>query len=139
MKRRQSGLAAVEFAIVGGFAMMVLFAAIEVGRALFVWNAVGEATRRGARVAVVTGSEDAARTAVLVYDKYLKGLTADHITVDFYNETGGTPTGSADIAFVTVALSGYTHTLMIPAMDLSLAVPTFTTTLPKESMGFDPD
>lgn len=136
MKRRQQGLAALEFAIVGAFAGATLFAAMEVGRVLYVLNAVGEATRRGARVAAVS-TEDAARAAVLFYG--IKNLKAEHVDVDYYTETGGTPAGPGQTAFVSVRIVGYTLPLIIPGFNLTLAVPAFTTTLPVESMGFDPD
>jgi len=136
MKRSQQGLAAVEFAIVGGFAAMTLFAAMEVGRVLYVLNAVGEATRRGARVAAVA-DEDAAREAVLVYG--ISGLAEANVDVTYLDESGAAPASASDIAFVIVSVVDYTLALMIPGLDLDLAVPAFTTTLPVESMGFDPD
>lgn len=136
MKRRQRGLAAVEFAVVGAFAGITLFAAMEVGRVLYLMNAVAEATRRGARVATVS-DDDAARAAVLVYG--IKGLTEENVDVDYLNEAGGTPAGADEIAFVRVQIVNYTVALAIPVLSLQLAVPPFTTTLPVESMGFVPD
>lgn len=49
----QQGAALVEFAIVALVFFMVLFSAIEVGRWMFTWNTLVEATRRGARIAAV--------------------------------------------------------------------------------------
>jgi Flp pilus assembly protein TadG len=140
--RRQSGLAAVEFAVVGATALVILFGCIEVGRTLFVWNAVGEATRRGARVAIVTASADAARAAVLAYSpSVMKALTTSNVDVTYCNEAGSTCGGApaADTMFVTVSIQDYTHALMIPGLKLNLSVPAFSTTLPAESLGFDPD
>lgn len=136
MKRRQRGLAAVEFAIVGTFAAVTLFAAMEVGRVLYVMNAVGEATRRGARVAAVS-DDAAARAAVLVYG--IKGLTEDKVDVDYLNEAGGAPATPSERAFVRVQIVDYTVALAIPVLNLQFTVPPFTTTLPVESMGFVPD
>ena len=48
-RRRQSGLTTVEFAIIGSLAFILVFGVIEIARALFVLNALTEATRRGAR------------------------------------------------------------------------------------------
>lgn len=141
-RRRQSGLAAVEFAIVGATAMVILFGCIETGRTLFVWNAVGEATRRGARVAIVTASADAARQAVLAYSpNVMKSLTTANVKVSYCNETGSAcgDAPAADTAFVTVSIQDYTHALVIPGLQLTLSVPAFSTTLPAESLGFDPD
>lgn len=134
LARRQQGLAAVEFAVVGATAMIVLFGCIEVGRMLFVWNAAAEATRRGARVAVVSTDAAAAKAAVLVYSGQLNNLAADNIAVSYYDATGTTvPPAAAQ--FVTVSIQNYTHTLLIPGIPLTLAVPDFATTLPAESMG----
>jgi hypothetical protein len=62
----------------------------------------------------------------------LAGLDADMVTVEY-------PDG-----FVRVRISGYQHTLLIPALipglDMSpLSAPEFVTTLPRESMGAVPD
>ncbi|WP_035374560.1 TadE family protein [Pseudoduganella violaceinigra] len=48
---RRRGLASVEFAIVCLVVMPFLFATIEYGRLVFLWNAVPEVTRRAARAA----------------------------------------------------------------------------------------
>ena len=50
---RQKGVTTVEFAIIGTAFMIVLFGVIEVGRAVFTLNTLGETTRRAARIATV--------------------------------------------------------------------------------------
>ena len=57
-RMRQRGTTTVEFAIVGTVLMVVVFAVIEFGRALFVINMLTEATRRGARMAAVCPVSD---------------------------------------------------------------------------------
>lgn len=136
--RRQRGLAAVEFAVVGALAFTVLFGVIEIARYYFVLNAVAEATRRGARVAAVTAGTAPAKTAALGLAAYLPGFTADKIQVTYRDAAGGA-VGSADpFGFVTVAVTGYTHSLLIPGLPLSVAVPAFSTTIPAESLGVVP-
>ena len=136
MKRSQAGLAVVEFAFVVSFAIIVLFGCLEVGRFFFVYNTVAEATRRGARVAVVTGDVALAKAATLAYSDYVKDMDADNVSVVFYTETGGVPTGLDDTALVTVSITGYEHSPLIPFLPISpIQVPAFTTTLPVESMG----
>ena len=49
----QRGAAAIEFAIVSAVFFMLLLGAIEMGRLMWTWNAATEATRLGARMAVV--------------------------------------------------------------------------------------
>jgi Flp pilus assembly protein TadG len=137
VRRDQSGLAVVEFALIGATAMLVLFACIEFARFAFVLNTLAEATRRGARVAVVSNAS-AATTATLAYADYIPGMSASNVSVAYYTESGGPPTGPADTALVSVAITGYTHTLLVPFTDLSVQVPPFTTTLPVESMGIAP-
>ena len=59
----QSGVALVEFALVtsAGF-IVVLFAVFELGRLLFIFNTANEATRLGARLAVVCDANAAIAT-----------------------------------------------------------------------------
>jgi hypothetical protein len=139
-RRAQGGLAAVEFAVVGSAAITVLIGCIEIGRLFFVWNAIAESTRVGARVAAVS-SLAAAQAAAVTYSAHLPGLTTGNVTVNYYTETGAAATGPGDAttAFVSVGITGYTHTLLIPGLGTTLTVPSFTTTLPAESLGIDPD
>ncbi len=58
--RWQRGTTTVEFAIIGVVMFSVLFGVIEVGRAMFVMNALGESTRRAARMAAVCPINDPA-------------------------------------------------------------------------------
>ena len=57
---RQKGLTSVEFSIVAVAMFIVLFAALEMGRALFVMNLLSEAPRRAVRVAGVRPLNDPA-------------------------------------------------------------------------------
>ena len=52
-KRRQRGLTTVEFSIVALLLFVVLFGVFEVARMMWVFNALDEVTRRGARMAAV--------------------------------------------------------------------------------------
>ena len=67
-RRRQSGVAVVEFAIVGALALILIFAVLEIARAFFVANALTEATRRGARMAVVCPVNDPAIAQVATFN-----------------------------------------------------------------------
>lgn len=140
MRRAQAGLAAVEFAIVGVYALAVLIGAMEVGRMLFVWNTLGEATRRGARVATVNASAATVKAAVLTYAGHVPGLSTGNVAVGYLDEAGAASTvNAAGVAFVTVSITGYSHSLLIPGFSNSVPVPAFATTLPVESLGVDPD
>ena len=51
MRHQQKGMYTVEFALVAALFFVLLFGVIEFARALFVWETLTEATRRGARLA----------------------------------------------------------------------------------------
>jgi len=57
---RQSGVAAVEFALIAIPLFLLLIGIMEVGRLMYVWNTVQEVTRNAARQAVVTDFRDTA-------------------------------------------------------------------------------
>ena len=140
MKRHQRGSVVVELAIVGTGAFMLLLGCLEIGHMLFVWNTVAEATRRGARVAAVhTVGDPAVTTAVMTYSPFLTDLKSTNVTVSDLDSPGATPLVTANVKYVRVAVEGYEISLSLPIIDTAVPVPTFTTTIPAESLGFDPD
>src|SRR3954452_7753274 len=58
-RHHQAGVAAIEFALVASLFFTVLLGIMEMGRVLFYWNSAAEATRLGARIAVVCDLNDA--------------------------------------------------------------------------------
>lgn len=145
MTLSQRGLTTVEFAVVGAVAILVLIGVIEIARMLFVWNTIGEVTRRGARLAVVCPVGDAAIVAEALMnrsggDPVLNGLTAANVDVS-YRDAAGAPTAVFDlIEYVRVEITGYAHTLLIPFVPLGpVTLPAFSTTLPIESLGLIPE
>lgn len=128
MRRRQQGLHTVEFAVAGLLFLVLLFGVLEFGRALFVWNSLTEATRRGARVAASCpeGSATAIENAV----RFLPELR-DNGTVS----TEYIRDGRGHVLYVRVALTGYQHHLLLPLFDQWLPAPDFATTLPREGLG----
>ncbi len=144
LHHRQKGLTSVEFSIVAVAMFIVLFAAIEMGRALFVMNLLSEATRRGVRVAAVCPINDpaivqAATLADAPGGAPLNNLGADRISVVYLNVNGNViadPTGSfGQIRYVRVSVTGYVHDMIVPFLNLSIAAPDFAATLPRESLG----
>lgn len=132
-RKSQRGVAAVEFAIVGALFFMVLLGAMEMARLLWTWNAAGEATRLGARLAVVCDKDDPVIKARM--RRMLAALDNSHITIDYLNP--GQPVNSctpSTCKSVRVTLAGYTHQPIIPFAALSVPIPQFQTTLPKEFM-----
>ncbi|QBQ55875.1 TadE/TadG family type IV pilus assembly protein [Nitrosococcus wardiae] len=147
MKTSQQGMTTVEFSLIAGLVMIVLFGVIEVARAFFVWNTIAEATRRGARVATVCPVNHPAIARITIFGEpdggdsspILSGLSAGNVTLN-YLDNGGVATATfADIAYVRVGITNYQHTLLIPFVGQTLEVPAFSTTLPAESLGYIPD
>ena len=147
MKKSQQGLTTVEFAIIGLLFFIVLFAVIEFGRLLWVWNTLGEATRRGARAAAVCPVGHSAPANIAVFNApngsgtspVLAGLSTDNVTVQYLNSAGGTTGTFSEIRYVRVSITGYTFNLLIPTLNATLNAPAFETTLPRESLGVIPD
>ena len=85
----------MEFAIIGTLLMVVVFGIIEFGRALFVMNALTEATRRGARMAVVCPVGDPKPASTAVFDNgagssaVVSGLTTGNVQVEYLDTAGG--------------------------------------------------
>lgn len=146
MKKRQQGLATVEFSIIGLLMMIVFFAVLEFGRLVWMWNTLSEATRRGARAAVVCPVNDPASANIAVFNApddnsanpVLVGLSQANVTVDYLDSSGTPTTVFADIRDVRVRITGYTFNLLVPILGATLSAPDFVTTLPRESLGIIP-
>ena len=123
------GVAAVEFALIASVFFTVLFGAIEVSRLLFLWNTTTEATRIGARTAVVCNANAAAIKQKV--KTFLPTLSDAEISVT-YNPAGCAP-GTCESATVKVAAVSAVATF-IPFVPLALTLPSATTTLTVESM-----
>ncbi|NRR31829.1 pilus assembly protein [Oxalobacteraceae bacterium] len=92
-RRRQAGVAAVEFALLSLMIFTLLFGIIEVARALYMWNTLQEVTRRAARGAAMIYPTDTAalntvrQNAIFRADAGLLALGAPvtdaHIRIDY--------------------------------------------------------
>lgn len=98
MMKQQRGAALPEFAIVALVFFMVLFSAIEVGRWMFTWNTLVEATRRGARIAAVCPFFDNYIKVATVFgdpdlpdnaqnSPVLSGLSTSDVSIAYYKVT----------------------------------------------------
>ncbi|WNC67652.1 TadE/TadG family type IV pilus assembly protein [Thalassotalea nanhaiensis] len=155
-KSKDMGVYTVEFAIVGSLFFLLFFSAIEIARLMFTWNVLTEVSRRGARLAVVCPvvmnsvlDSNIANSASFSED-FLFNLTMDNIEIKYINYAGGIldlegdPNASPpvlpqntlnQIRLVKVSITGYQHQLLIPGLSLTLDSPSFTTVLPRESLG----
>lgn len=130
---RQKGAAAVEFALIAIVFFTLLLGIIEFGRVLFTWNSVAEATRWGARLAVVCDKDDA---TIKERMRLIAGtLTDSDIDIRYLNPPSAVNTcDKSNCKSVEVSVTGATITPMIPFLGLTLTIPPFTTSLPRESM-----
>ncbi len=124
----QQGVVAVEFALIAIILFSFLFGAMEMSRVLFYWNTATEATRLGARLAVVCDQDASAIKTKM--QAMLGVLEADQINVTY------SPDGcdSNSCRSVTVSINGFNFTALIPVLPLNIPMPSFSTTLPRESM-----
>lgn len=152
-KSRQEGSTLVEFAIGASVFLLVMFAVIEFGRALWIHNALADAARRAARYAVNqpttipagtpfngtnAGLSFAAIRNVGVYGNpagtgapMVNNLTVDNLDVTYSNF--GVGQGS-----VTVSVTNYQHQFVVPIIGTSIAMNGYQTTLTGESAGAVP-
>lgn len=146
-KRSESGLAMVEFAIIGAAFFMLLFAVAEFGRTLFVINTLTQVTQRGARMAAVcpVGSAGPANAAVNGggASPVLGNLTTGNVVIEYLDTNGavlGSPAGTdyPNIRYVRARITGFTLPLIIPLIMPTLSLSGFQATLPRESLGVTP-
>lgn len=128
---RQRGVAAVEFALVSIVFFTLLIGVMELGRVLFYMNSAAEATRFGARIAVVCNIDAAAIQTRMNGRLHL--LEPENIQID-YNPPGCT---RATCQSVTVSIPpGLVVNTFIPFLPqgFSIVMPSYATTLPRESL-----
>lgn len=146
-RRSESGLATVEFAIIGAVFFVVLFAVIEFGRALFVINTLTEVTRRSARLATVcqVGSAAPVNDAVTGSggNPVIGGLGSSNVVIEYLDTNGAVLANPATsdfgaIRYVRSRVTGFTLPLIIPFIMPTLSLSGFPAVLPRESLGVTP-
>lgn len=128
LRRRQRGAETIEFALVALIFFTLLLGVMEFSRWLFTLNAASEATRWGARLAVVCSMDDASIKQRM--RQILPDVSDSQISIQ-YAPTG---CGPQSCSLVTVALVDASFTPLIPFIGTSVVLPSFTTTLPRELM-----
>jgi Flp pilus assembly protein TadG len=134
---RQRGAAAIELALVMPLLCLLLFGIVEMGRMLWTWNAAVEATRLGARLAVVCDVDRSAAAPIKGRMRtMLPLLTNANITIEYMNpvDTVDPSCTNDDCKAARVRLSGVTYQPVIPFLPLSVTLPPFSTSLRKEFM-----
>lgn len=145
----ERGGSLIEFTVVALVFFMMLVGIVAAGNLYYTHNALVEATRRGARYAVLNASGNTAAVQnVVIYgtDAPSEGATPliynlqpGNITVCY---SGGTcnPTTAFNVAqgTVTVTITGYNFPFVLPTQTTSVAMPPYRTTLTGECAGFFP-
>jgi len=156
------GAALPEFALIALVFFALLFSAIEVGRWLFTWNTLVEATRRGARIAAVCPFFDdyikiatvfgTQRQALPVSSPILPNLNSSMVTIQYYSildannydlpytDLASANANKANIQLVEVGIdfTNYTYNFIAPVIGNILGniiPPNVSTILPIESLG----
>lgn len=135
MKRRMAGATTVEFAL-GLLVFLMLFLGIlDFARMLFTWNAANEATRAGARYAVVC--DDTSQQALVLAQ--MQALLPQITTVSVAWSPAGCTAATCE--GVTVGITGLNYQWISPIVGVAAPVipmPSFSTFLPREVMRKDP-
>ncbi|GAB3545532.1 hypothetical protein GCM10027343_22080 [Noviherbaspirillum agri] len=127
----RQGAAIIEFALVLTAYLLLLLGTIEMGRALFTLNSAAEATRLGARLAVVTRPANFNTAVVPEMRKIMPALATNNVDISL------SPAGcTTNCEYLEVKIRNYSMSLLFwPAT--SIDIPEFRTTLPVESLGED--
>ena len=134
--RSQAGATMVEFAIVAALFFSLLLGIMDFGRILFTWNSASQATRLGARIAVVCDK----LTPSQVRDRMKRispNLTDANIIINYYDPPGIVNNGctKATCKAVEVSLSGVTFEPISPFFLFNvMGMHDFRTYLLRESM-----
>jgi Flp pilus assembly protein TadG len=137
----ERGGSLIEFTVVASVFFLMLVGIVAAGNLYYTHNALVEATRRGARYAVLnpTGSTTAVQNVVLYgtpappsgSTPLVYNLQPGNVTVNYQglNVAQGS---------VTVTITGYTFPFVLSTSTTSVTMPPYRTTLTGESAGFIP-
>ena len=135
--KQQRGAAVIEFALVLIIFLTFLLGIVDFGRMLFTWSAANEATRAGARYASIC---DDTNNKAKVLSK-MQALLPQIIDINLaWDPSGCTATTCAG---VTVTITNLNYQWISPIAGVTslaaIPMPTFSTYLPREIMGLDPN
>lgn len=135
MKRKQQGATIIEFALVLPLFLTFLLGILEFSRLLYTWNAANEATREGARYAVVCADPTSDK---LILER-MQTLMPEVTKISVVWEPAGC--GAKNCEAVTVSLVDLKYDWITPIAGVvtrpSLLMPGFSTYLPREMMSYD--
>ena len=126
----QRGAAAVEFALAGSLAIVLILAITGFAHWLYTLEILADATRAGARMAVVCDINAATIKAALQAKVPNLQLSAAQVQLDYL------PAGCtrANCQVVRLSITGASYAPWFPAGAATYPIPPFTTSLPRESL-----
>jgi Flp pilus assembly protein TadG len=134
--KRQHGATTVEFALGLVVFLTFLLGITDFSRMLFTWNAANEATRAGARYAVVCDDTTQSAAVLARMQQMLPQISSINVA---WAPSGCTPTTCQG---VTVTVTGLNYHWISPVAGLvsvgAIPMPSFSTYLPRERMRQDP-
>ncbi|KJZ50524.1 TadE/TadG family type IV pilus assembly protein [Pseudomonas fluorescens] len=147
-RKRMRGAYLVEFAFIGLLVFTLLFGVLEMGRLYFTVNALDEVVRRGTRLAAVCDIGDVVVLRRAIFNaagdtgnsRLIGGLATTKLELTYLDVKGDlvanpTTSGFRAIRYVRLSLPDYVFKLFIPGFGVSITLPTFQATLPRESLG----
>ncbi len=139
LRNSQRGASLVEFTIAATVFLTVTFAVLEFGRALWVYNALADAARKGARYAVLHDAnsiDDVKRMVVYGNTAGTGNPVVDNLSTTNVDVTY--PNFGLDQGTVSVSINNYQFQFVLPLVPVSIQMPSPTTTLTGESAGLTP-
>lgn len=135
--RKQAGATTIEFSLSLIIFLTFLLGITDFSRMLFTWSAANEATRMGARYAVVcddTGDKQRVLTR-------MQGLLPQVRDIDLTWEPAGCVAATCEGVTLTITDLNYQWISPVAGLDAMevIRMPTFTTYLPREIMKQDPN
>lgn len=150
--QQQRGHATVEFALIGAVFFVLLFGVFELGRILFLWNTLTEATRRGVRTAIICPVGHPAIKNSALFNKennnnsILSDMSSDDFKLEYLDSSGSVINAPANnfmliryVRFSVQPAGDSTIKTLIPGISRFISLPTFSAILPTESMGLSRD
>ncbi len=152
-RKRMQGVYVVEFAIIGLLLFTLLFGVLEMGRLYFTVGALNEVVRRGARLAAVCQISDPVVLRRAIFNaatdaggsSLIGNLDTADLSLIYLKENGAlvpSPTDPNDVVdgyrairYVQLSISNFTFDLFIPGFGMTITLPVFRATLPRESLG----
>jgi len=135
MNDKQSGSTTVEFALATLAFLVFVLGMLDFARMLFTWNAATEATRAGARYAVVC-ADRSSNTRIL---SAMQGVLPQVASIDVVWEPADCNTGTCEAVTVSITALKFQWLAPLPGAlgQPLIMMPGFSTYLPREMMTYD--